>query len=221
MSARRLAVFDLDGTLVDSQVAILAAMAEAFAAAGRPVPSREATLGIVGLSLPVAMAQLAPDAAPEECAAMVAAYRAAFLRGACAAPPPLYPGARAMLEALAARGDVLLAVATGKSRRGLDAVLAGHRLAAFFVTTQVSDDHPSKPHPSMLRAALDAAGVPAARAAMIGDTRFDIDMARAAGVPALGVSWGYHPSEALAGADAVVSEMAAIAPALDRLCAAA
>lgn len=221
MSARYLAVFDMDGTLLDSQAAILSAMAEAFAACDRPAPGRAETLGIVGLSLPVAMARLAPDAAPAELSALTGAYRAAFVRDAAAAPPPLYPGALALLQALAARGDVALAVATGKSRRGLDVVLAGHGLAGYFATTQVADDHPSKPHPAMLLAALGATGVPAGRAAMIGDTSFDMEMAQAAGVPALGVSWGYHPAAALTGADAVVGAMAGVAPALDRLWAAA
>jgi phosphoglycolate phosphatase len=215
--SRYLAVFDMDGTLIDSEAAILAAFAAAFAGCGLPAPEREAVRAIVGLSLPQAMAVLVPDAGAADIAALAEGYRAAFLQGAAEAPPPLFPGALALLEALAARGDVVLAVATGKSRRGLDLVLAGHGLTGVFASTQVSDDHPSKPHPAMLRAALRETGVAAGRSAMIGDTRFDIDMARAAGVPALGVTWGFHAPAALAHADAVVSEMDAVAPALDRL----
>jgi phosphoglycolate phosphatase len=99
-----------------------------------------------------------------------------------------------MLEKLAARDDLLLGVATGKSRRGLDKLLDGHELRGIFVTTQVADHHPSKPHPAMLQAALDETGMETAHAVMIGDTTFDMDMARAAGITGIGVEWGYHPA---------------------------
>lgn len=217
MTAPRLAVFDIDGTLVDSQATILAAMAAAFAARGAPVPPDAAVLGIVGLSLPVAMARLVPGADPAEVAALADAYRAAFVAGAAEGPPPLYPGALAALQALAARPGLRLGIATGKSRRGLDAVLAGHGLSGLFATVQTADDHPSKPHPAMLQAALRETGVAPAAAAMIGDTRFDLDMARAAGMPALAVAWGYHPAAELADADALVTCCAELPEALDRL----
>ena len=217
MTALHLAVFDVDGTLVDSQAAILAAMAAAFAERGAAMPPREAVLGIVGLSLPMAIARLVPEAEPGEVEALAAAYRTAFLAGAAEGPPPLYPGARAALEALAGQPGLLLGIATGKSRRGLAAMLAGHGLTELFVTSQTADDHPSKPHPAMLEAALRETGTAAASAAMIGDTSFDVDMARAAGIPALAVAWGYHPAAALAHADAVVAHMAELPAALDRL----
>jgi phosphoglycolate phosphatase len=117
---------------------------------------------------------------------------------------PLYPGAQDCLDALAGRGDVLLAIATGKSRRGLDALIESHGWGDLFVSRQTSDNHPSKPHPAMLQAALDEAGIAAGRACMIGDTEFDIAMGVAAGMPAFGVSWGYHPADRLVAAGAAM-----------------
>lgn len=215
----RLVIFDVDGTLVDSQDHIHAAMTAAFDAEGLLVPPRAEVLSIVGLSLPEAVARLVPDLADNRRDRIVAAYKASFapLRGEARAP--LYPGARAALLALQARGDVALGIATGKSRRGLDHLLAAHDLAGLFVTMQVADDHPSKPHPSMVEAALDEAGVAAADAVMVGDTTFDMAMARAAGVEALGVGWGYHPPADLtrAGASQVLGTYDALLPALDRI----
>ncbi len=212
----RLVVFDVDGTLVDSQELILGAMAEAFDTVGVPLPPRTKVLGIVGLSLPVAMARLAPEA---DGAALVDAYRAAYFRMRLQDAAPLYPGALDALDALARDPSVLLGIATGKARRGLLALLNAHGLAGRFVTMQVADDHPSKPHPSMLHAALAETGVSAERAVMIGDTSFDMDMARAAGLAAVGVSWGYHPVADLhrAGAVAVIDRFDALSAALDRV----
>lgn len=198
---------------MDSQGQILAAMAGAYASVGMPLPDRDAILSIVGLSLPQAFAQLEPDADPETNAALVAAYKASFHAGFSL--PPLFDGAIAVLDALTARGDVVMGVATGKSRRGLDKVLAGHGLTGRFVTEQVSDDHPSKPHPSMIHRALDETGT--SNAVMIGDTSFDVDMGRAAGVRTIGVSWGYHPRAALSGADLVIDHFRDLLPALDEL----
>ncbi len=219
MTGRRLVIFDVDGTLVDSQAHILGAMTHAFRSCGLTPPGRTETLGIVGLSLPVAVARLAPDASAEAVEALVAAYKGAFSQMRAEALSPLYPGARAALATLA--GDPLLAlgIATGKSRRGLDHVLAGHGISGWFETIQVADDHPSKPHPSMVEAALAETGIPAERAVMVGDTTYDVEMARAAGVAAIGVGWGYHPAAALAGAGAtdVLAGFDALVPALDRV----
>lgn len=213
---RRLVIFDVDGTLVDSQAHILASMAGAFAALGRPAPAREEALAVVGLSLPLALGRLAPWADAAETEALVEAYKATFqaVRGADAGASPLYPGTRAMLGALAAEPGTLMGLATGKSRRGLDHVIAQHALSAFFATTQVADDHPSKPHPGMLLAALAETGVAPGAAAMVGDTAYDIEMGRAAGVRTVAVSWGYHGRERLGGADAVIDDWAALGPAL-------
>ncbi|MBE3637401.1 HAD-IA family hydrolase [Mangrovicoccus algicola] len=218
MSRLRLALFDVDGTLVDSQGHIKASMAAAFAAEGLAPPPDAEVLSIVGLSLPNAIAQLAPDQPPARIDRMVAAYKDSYaaMRGAdAAASSPLYPGALACLDALAADDHVLIGVATGKSRRGLTHLMDLHGLAPRFVTTQVADDHPSKPHPAMVEAALAATGVAAADAVMIGDTSFDMEMGRAAGVRRLGVAWGYHAVPALeaAGAERLATEFAQV-PAL-------
>ena len=218
--AMRLAVFDLDGTLVDSQAHILAAMARAFAAQGLPAPERAAVLAIVGLSLPEAFARLLPEGDAALRAGLDAAYRQAFFElresGDPAASSPLYPGAREVLDRLAARDDLLLALATGKSRRGTRAVLAAHGLERHFVSVQVADDHPSKPHPSMLLTALAETGTQARDAVMIGDTTYDMDMARAAGLAGIGVAWGYHPAQALlaSGARVVLESFDGLEPAL-------
>lgn len=221
MSVPRLVIFDVDGTLVDSQRHIVEAMDSAFAAVGLPSPPVPATLGIVGLSLPVAMARLAPDLDPAGHDALVAGYKASFHRLAARAGElsALYPGARAALDALAAEPDVTLAIATGKSRRGLDAMLALHGLEGLFASVQVADDHPSKPHPSMVLAALDETGHAPGQAVMIGDTGYDMEMACAAGVVGLGVTWGYQSATALreAGAARLVDDFAALMPALDLL----
>ena len=199
-----LVVFDVDGTLVDSQALIVGAMAQAMEGAGLPVLDRDQVLSIVGLSLPLAVATLLPDQPEARQNEVVAGYRAAFMSRRMDDEAPLYPGARACLDALAGRDDLLLGIATGKSRRGLDAMLDHHGLRGHFVTLQTADNHPSKPHPAMLQAALDEAGVPAAQACMVGDTEFDMAMGVAAGVPAFGVAWGYHPADRLLAAGAAV-----------------
>lgn len=212
-----LVIFDVDGTLVDSQAHIVAALSAMYDAGGRPLPPRARLLSIVGLSLPQAIARLEPDLAEAELGAWAEAYRAAFVTvRAAEAPSPLYPGALAALDGLASLPHMRLGVATGKSRRGLAHVFAAHDLAARFVTTQTADDHPSKPHPSMIEAALAETGVPAARAVMVGDTTFDIEMGRAAGIATVGVSWGYHAPDALraAGAGAVIAGFADLAAAI-------
>lgn len=212
----RLAIFDVDGTLVDSQASILGAMRTAFDQLDRPLPPRESVLGIVGLSLEQAMFRLAPDASASDRDALVAGYKQAFAQNrsqkGARDSAPLYPGATEALAALNKVPDVLLGVATGKSRRGLTALLSGHGMESLFVTTQVADDHPSKPHPSMIETALRDTGVAPEHAVMIGDTRFDMDMAQAAGVRGIGVSWGYHPRDVLETcADIVVDDFAVLA----------
>ncbi|MFC2968895.1 HAD-IA family hydrolase [Acidimangrovimonas pyrenivorans] len=215
----RLVVFDVDGTLVDSQKDILDAMARAFEAEGYAVPDDAAVLASVGLSLPEAMAQLAPDLDAAARSGLVSAYRDGFLTSARHVEPPLYPGVRDTLAALRARPELLLGVATGKSRRGLDHILVAHDLEGVFLSTQVADDHPSKPNPSMLLAALRETGAEACNAAMVGDTEYDIAMGRAAGFATVGVSWGYQPVDRLqaAGADVVIDDFAALPAALDRI----
>ena len=156
---------------------------------------------MVGLSLHEAMAALRRTCRRGACSALVAHYRDGFVSASAQAgdgAAPLYPGARAALDRLAAEPGTLLGVATGKARRGLDHLLAAHDLGRLFATAQTADDHPSKPHPSMLLAALAETGAGAGRAVMVGDTEFDMAMGRAAGMATIGVAWGYHPRERLA-----------------------
>jgi len=207
----RLAVFDCDGTLVDGQAAVCEAMEAAFTFAGLACPPRPLIRRIVGLSLPQAVRHLAPHAAEDDRRMVVEAYKDAFrsARTSGHLEEPLFEGIAELIERLATRGWAL-GVATGKSDRGLVACLAGHGLAGRFVTLQTADRHPSKPHPAMLEAALLEAGAAPGDAVMIGDTTFDIDMARAAGVRAIGVDWGYHTPQELreAGAETVVTSAA-------------
>ncbi len=199
----RLALFDCDGTLVDSQAAIVQAMEDCFASASLPPPTREAARRVVGLSLVEAMQALHPAGAPAHHAKLAECYKSAFhkLRGRGLVEEPLFDGVAATLDALD-RAGWLLGVATGKSDRGLDLCLAGHGLARRFVTLQTADRHPSKPHPAMIEAAMAEAGASPGTTVMIGDTSYDMLMAKAAGVPAIGVAWGYHAPEELRAAGA-------------------
>ena len=195
----KLILFDCDGTLVDSQHVIVAAMGRAFARAELAVPPREAVLGIVGLSLVEAMQRLGEDDPRFPAERLADLYRQAFreLRTEPDFSEPMFPGMRGLIDTLSARDDVLLGIATGKSQRGVAAVLGHHGLEGRFVTIQTADDAPSKPHPAMVHQAMAATGVDARDTVLIGDTSFDMVMARAAGAGAIGVSWGYHAPELL------------------------
>ena len=221
MGDLRLVVFDVDGTLVDSQADILAAMCAAFATEEMPVPAREDILGIVGLSLPEAMSVLVPGIATPLRRSLVAAYKAAYTglraENGVAVSSPLYPHVRGVLEGMHAAPDLVLGVATGKSRKGLDMLLDGHGLRQLFATQQAADDHPSKPHPSMLRAALSETGVPPHRAVMVGDTSYDMEMARAAGMIAIGVGWGYHDRARLGRAHVMLDDIRLLPGLLDQI----
>lgn len=212
-SANPLVVFDCDGTLVDSQHSICAAMVRAFEGEKLPAPDRLTILSVIGLSLPHAMARLLPDAETDYHHHLSDCYKLAFqaLRRENTVSEPLYPGIAELVSHLSDDGW-LLGVATGKSDRGLRLCLEHHGLLERFVTLQTADRHPSKPHPSMLFTAMAEAGADPRSTRMIGDTHFDIDMAVAAGVRAIGVGWGYHlPGELLdAGALAVAMDSGAL-----------
>lgn len=200
----RLAIFDCDGTLVDGQAAVCEAMEAGFAAANLSVPDRHDIRRIVGLSLPQAIRLLAPEATEDQRGLAVQAYKDSFFnsRQSGQLHEPLFDGIEALLRNLHADGWQL-AVATGKSDRGLKGCLEMHGLTDLFVSLQTADRHPSKPHPSMIEQCLADAGTQAAGAVMIGDTTFDIDMAQNAGVRSVGVSWGYHTSEELLSSGAI------------------
>ncbi|MBA3677387.1 MAG: HAD-IA family hydrolase [Sphingosinicella sp.] len=194
----RLAIFDCDGTLVDSQSNICLAMELCFERAGRERPDRARTRQVVGLSLVEAMQAMLPDAASDEHHSLADEYKRAFhgLRADGLVEEPLYDGIPALIDALDEEGW-LLGVATGKSDRGLNLCLEHHGLHSRFVTLQTADRHPSKPNPSMVEQAMSDAGASPETTIMIGDTSFDMAMARAAGVTAIGVTWGYHEAEQL------------------------
>ena len=211
-----LAIFDVDGTLVDSRAAIHATMEKAFAAVDREAPAPRIVGLFVGLSLPRMMEALIPDGGEAVWDKAVAEYRLAYpatLEAMGAAP--LYPGVAEALDRLEAAG-VTLGIATGKSKRGVDRMMVETGWEGRFATVQCADFHPSKPHPSMLRRALLETATEAEDAVMVGDTSFDMDMARAAGMRGLGVDWGYHTAEVLtgAGAERVFASMEALAEAI-------
>lgn len=215
----RLVIFDVDGTLIDSQTEIMAAMKVAFASENLPMLDRATVLSIVGLSLAEAFAVLCPQSALAQQTRLVQAYKDAFveLRSTYGKDQsPMFAGAMDMLQTLHAQDHTLLAVATGKSKRGLDKMIERHGLEGLFVSQQVADFHPSKPHPAMVLAALADTGVDASRAVMLGDTTYDMDMGRAAGVGTIGVSWGYHDAANL-NADIVIDDFAALPAAIDKL----
>jgi phosphoglycolate phosphatase len=199
----RIAIFDCDGTLIDGQASICAAMDKAFATAGLAAPDRHQIRRMVGLSLPQAVLRLAPGIEAEQQRTIVEAYKQAFraARETGELSQPLFDGMADLIERLH-RAGWQLGIATGMSRRGLDHCLAAHGLAGYFLTLQTADDNPSKPDPAMLHAALfELAGEPG-DTVMIGDTAYDMQMARDAGARGIGVDWGYHPPEELRAAGA-------------------
>jgi len=186
----KLAIFDCDGTLVDSGATIHRALAAAFAAHNHACPPQHVTRKVIGLSLDEAMAALVPDA---DHSALSATYKDAFvaMRGAGEVEEPLYDGMIELLDEMG-RDGWLLGVATGKSDRGLRHCLEAHGIKDRFVTLQTADRNPSKPHPAMALAAMAEAGAVPRNSVFIGDTGWDMGCARAAQCGAIGVGWGYH-----------------------------
>lgn len=217
----KLVVFDCDGTLVDSQLMIVSAMTSAYEAHGIALPQRETLLSVIGLSLMEAFTALGNGDKRFPVATMAEHYRDAFhaMRASGAVMEPLYPGAADAVADLAKREDVVLGIATGKSQRGVRMVLKHYGLLDHFVTIKTADDAPSKPHPGMVLDAMREAGAEPANTIVVGDTAYDVTMARAAGASAVGVTWGYHRTERLsdAGAHAVVETFPELMPTLDKI----
>lgn len=216
----RLVIFDCDGTLVDSQANIVTAMRETFRLYGRAEPTPEAIRRQVGLTLEIVVANLAPDVDAGTAHEIAETYRG-IVRGRRSdgsLSEPLYDGIRTLIHALD-HPDLFLGVATGKNLVGLEHTLAHHGLRERFHTLQTGDRAISKPHPDMILRAMAECACEPAETVMIGDTTFDIDMARAAGATAIGVSWGYHPPAELAasGASAVLAHPADLIPCLQSL----
>jgi len=190
-----LIVFDWDGTLMDSEAKIVACIRAAFEDVGEPAPTPEAARNIIGLGLEDAMAELWPQAGPDQWSRVADRYRYYFL-GGDQTPSTLFPGARELMDWLSDAG-YLLAVATGKSRRGLDISLDATGLAGRFHATRCADETFSKPHPEMLLQIMDELGVSGTDTLMVGDTEYDMQMASNAGARALAVCYGVHDRERL------------------------
>ncbi|MBM3116345.1 HAD-IA family hydrolase [Jeongeupia naejangsanensis] len=189
-----LLVFDWDGTLMDSTGTIARSIQAAFADVGLPVPDDQDARYVIGYGLNEAMQHLAPGVDDAMIKRIVDAYRHHYLSGDHALL--LYDGVREGLDAFADAGFEM-AVATGKSRAGLDRVLASTGLGRYFVATRTADETFSKPHPAMLEQLLDVTFNVADRAVMIGDTTHDLQLAINAGCASLGMSYGAHPVDQL------------------------
>ncbi|MCG2633769.1 MAG: HAD-IA family hydrolase [Gammaproteobacteria bacterium] len=190
-----LVVFDWDGTLMDSEAAIITCMGAAIAALGLEPSSEHSIRGIIGLGLNEAVRQLYPTSQPVVHGALVESYRRHFMALEDTSQA-LFPGVIETLEAIAAEG-IDMAVATGKSRRGLDKVLADTQLNHYFVATRTADECHSKPHPQMLLEVMELSGAAPGQTLMVGDSVHDVGMAKNAGVAVLGVSYGVQSSATL------------------------
>ena len=193
--AYQLVIFDWDGTVMDSTGRIIACMHQAGADLCLPVLEDDAVREIIGLGLPEALRTLYPGIGDRDLERMRERYAVHFV-AAEASPSRLYPGARETLATLRAAG-LRLAVATGKSRKGLDRVWASSGLGDSFDASRCADETHSKPHPAMVTELLTELGVAPERALVVGDTSFDLQMARDAGVDRVAVSYGAHPVDRL------------------------
>ncbi|MDA0655587.1 MAG: HAD-IA family hydrolase [Proteobacteria bacterium] len=215
-----LVVFDCDGTLIDSGHNIVTAMSEAWRRYGLEPPPANTIRRIVGLKLDEAITKLMPIDCDVEVANLVEAYIDAFsrFRDDPGYVEPLYPGVRKCLEDLSAAGYGL-GVATGKSQRGLARTLGGHKLSDMFSVLKTADDGPGKPNPDILLDAMVEMGIVAQNTAMVGDTIYDMIMAKDAAAAAIGVSWGYHETNELldSGAQTILNDCAELQPALQNL----
>ncbi len=217
----RLIMFDMDGTLIDTQALISENAAAAFTAMGLPPPTPAEVRAIIGLSLPIALCRLLKTDDPDLVEAAVGKYRSLYRESLAhdIEREPLYPGARDALDRLKAEPDTILGIATGKGLSGVVRIVGNHGIAGHFVTLQTPDHNPSKPHPGMLLRAMAETGADPASTVMVGDTTFDMELARAAGCRPIGVTWGYHPAEDLlaAGAGTLIHDYSELDAAIERV----
>ena len=190
-----LAVFDWDGTLMDSTQKIVLCMQKAARQVGLPVCSPEAVQNIIGLGLPEAICSLYPELPPSQWEPLRQQYAYYYVEGDTT-PTPFFEGVLEGLACLKAKG-VQLAVATGKSRKGLDRVLQNGPLAEVFCATRCADETASKPNPLMLQQLLAHTGKTAQQSIMVGDTEYDLAMAHAIAMPSIAVTYGAHRPERL------------------------
>ena len=215
----RLVIFDLDGTLIDSVALIVETVTDAFRAVDEPVPDERAIRSISGITAREAMAILAPGASPGRIDTILESYRAHYRRQAGVAREPMFAGALAALDRLQTDPETILAVATGKGYAGAVTLLERHGVIGRFHSIQTPDHNRGKPDPQMIETAMSKAGAAAAQTVMVGDTVHDMRMARAAGVGAIGVTWGYHEQvELLAeGANVVIDSFDKLEGAINQL----
>lgn len=217
----RLIVFDMDGTLIDTQALISEHMGAAFTSLELVPPTPAQVRQIIGLSLPVAVGQLAGTNDIDVIEGIVGQYKSLYKASLehDFDREPLYPGAREALDRLREQKGTVLGIATGKGLTGVARILGNHGIEGHFVTLQTPDHNPSKPHPGMLLSAMADTGAEPYQTVMIGDTVYDMELARAAKVRAIGVSWGYHePNELLkAGAGTLIHEYSELDAAIERV----
>jgi phosphoglycolate phosphatase len=215
----RLVVFDMDGTLIDSVALIVETITAAFEAVGEPAPTAAAIRAISGITAHEAMGILAPAAGPARVEEILASYKHEYRNRAGGAREPLFDGAVAVLERLRHREDTILAVATGKGHTAAITLLTAHGILDWFHSVETPTHNRGKPDPQMIHTAMEKAGTTGAETVMIGDTTHDMNMAKAAGVAAIAVAWGYHEAVDLtaAGADIVIHRFDELEPAIDKL----
>ncbi len=212
----KLVLFDCDGTLVDSAANIHRCMEKTFVEAGLEAPDLALTKSVIGLTLEAAISQMLQADVDHRIRQMADRYRhhSVLMRSHPSFDEPVFDGIGDVLDRLFGRDDILVGVVTGKSRRGLNTVIQKHDLAAGIIASRTADECPSKPHPAMVLECCAETGVDPAQTIVVGDAIFDMQMARAAGARAIGVSWGYASTDALqeAGAHHVVHEPDALLP---------
>jgi phosphoglycolate phosphatase len=219
----RLVIFDLDGTLIDSEALIVGTVKEAFRAVDEPVPEDQAVRAISGITARDALVILVPQASPARIDVLLESYISHYKSKTAAMREPMFSGALQALDRLQAAPDTILAVATGKGYAGAVTLLEHHGIIERFNSIETPTHNRGKPDPQMLETAMEKAGVEASHTVMIGDTVHDMRMAKAGGVKAIGVAWGYHAVEDLrdAGADLVIGDFAELDAAIDNLVGAA
>lgn len=215
----KLVMFDMDGTLIDTQALIAEHMATTFIEAGLEAPTPGQVRRIIGLSLPQAMLQLLGSHDMALANGLSERYRAHYRSALVTAEgrEGLFPGVRDALVHLHQTPDTLMGIATGKGLNGVHRLTQLHDIAKYFVTLQTPDHNPSKPHPGIMLRAMEETGADKARTVIIGDTTFDMEMGKAAGTRTIGVTWGYHHPDELvgAGADMIVDSYADLPGAID------